>query len=334
MTAEVIEFPAVVKTTDAAEVVEVSASPTLVAATTRQLPWAGIATGKAEDGELLTSAQMLERANLNWDVGIRPFMRAKMDGSIVPSKKMFETYRFDTEDELGAVRSRYEVLQNREAFEFGDSLIQSGRGRWAEAGMQNGGTRVFMTMLLNDQFTILGQEPFQTYLFLGLGHDGGRSLRGFVTPIRVSCTNQTVAVKANNLGSFTIQHTASIRDRLENVGDMLRQTEEYQVALREEAELLVATTVTEDTARYLVTSLIPQTRSKREQMIEDILSNLKNSPNLEGHRGDGWGLVNAASEYMQHQKTQRSGNARFEAISFGEGAKLAKGLVRELAYLN
>lgn len=325
MTVEVIESPITVGN---AEDVAVTTEPA-----PRQLPWAGITTGKAGD-DLLTSEQMLDRADLNWEVGIRPYMRMLSDGTVGPSKKMMETYRLDTNDELGAVRHRYEVLQNRQAFEFGDSLVQNGLAQWAEAGMQNGGNRVFMTMLLNEQFQVLGQEPFQTYLFLSTSHDGGRSLRAFVTPIRVACTNQTAAVQANNLGSFTIQHTTSMHDKLESAGEALRRSGEYQRALQAEAEQLAATQVTDDKARYLITSLIPQRRSKRDQMIDDILSNFKNSPNLEGHHDTAWGLVNAASEYMQHLKPQRSGNARFESITFGEGMKLQHNLTRELAHLS
>jgi phage/plasmid-like protein (TIGR03299 family) len=340
--------------------VELMEATEVVSAPIRRLPWAGIATGKATDDELLTSEQMLQRANLDWEVGIRPFQRTvgsqkaviggewcQVDGERVlaggtevtiplveTSKKMMETYRKDTGAELGAVRHRYEVLQNREAFTFGDSLIENGTARWAEAGMQNGGNRVFMTMLLNEQFQVLGQEPFQTYVFMSTSHDGGRSLRVFVTPIRVWCANQTAAVQADNLGSFTIQHTTSMHDKLESVSEVLRRSGEYRIALQEEAEMLATTTVTEEKARYLVTSLIPQRRSKRDQMIEDIISNLKNSPNLEGHRDDGWGLVQAASEYMQHLKPQRSDNARFESITFGEGMKLQYNLARELAHLS
>jgi phage/plasmid-like protein (TIGR03299 family) len=304
-------------------------------AATRQLPWAGITTGSAA-GDLLTSEQMLDRAGLNWEVGIRPLKRHLSDGRVVDSSR-FETYRLDNEDiELGTVKSRYEVLQNREAFAFGDSLVENGTARWAEAGEQYRSSRVFMTMLLNDNFTVLGQEPFRTYLFLAGSHDGSRSVRGFVTPIRVWCTNQTPAVRASSLGSFTINHTGAMRDRLEQAGEAIKQTGEYQRILREEAELLAATEITDDKARYLLTSLMPAWRQKdgESKMLEGILSNYATSPTIEGYRGTGWGLLNATTEYMDHIKTQRTGNARFESITFGEGARLRSKLAKELAHLN
>jgi phage/plasmid-like protein (TIGR03299 family) len=323
MTAQMIE---------AAPEPETATDETSVASAPRQLPWAGITTGKA-DGDLLTSEEMLRRAGLDWKVGIRPLYRHLSDGTQAESSR-FETYRVDTEDELGAVKSRYEVLQNDEAFAFGDSLVDDGTAKWAEAGLQHGGKRVFMTMLLNEPFTVLGKEPFQTYLFLAAGHDGGRSVRGFVTPIRVWCTNQTPAVRASNLGSFTVQHTSSMNDRLNDAADALRRTSEYQRILRDEAERLAATTVTDDKARYLITSLIPAHRSNRDGMIDGVMANYASSPNIEGYRGTGWGLLNATTEYYDHIKAQRTPNARFESITFGEGARIRSDLARKLAHLS
>jgi phage/plasmid-like protein (TIGR03299 family) len=324
MTAQVIESTA---ETTAVEEIEAPPAPAI-----RQLPWAGISTGNA-NGDQLTSAQMLERAGLNWKVGIRPLKRQLRDGTLVDSSR-FETYREDTEEELGAVKSRYEVLQNEEAFAFGDSLVEDGTAKWEEAGQQHKGSRVFMTMLLNEEFRVLGEEAFKTYLFLGLGHDGGRSIRGFVTPIRVFCTNQTPAVRANNLGSFTVQHTSSMNERLANAADALRRTGEYQAVLREEAEILAATQVTDKKARLLIASLVPDRRASRDKVIEGIMANYAASPTIEGYRGTGWGLLNAATEYMDHIKPQRTGNARFESITFGEGAKMRVELAKKLAHLN
>lgn len=299
----------------------------------RRLPWSGIATGSAGSDQL-TSAQMLKRAGLDWEVGIRPLYRHLSDGTAVESSRL-ETYRMDHEEiELGAVKSRYEVLQNKDAFAFGDSLVDDGTAHWEQAGMQHKGSRVFMTMLLNDEFTVLGQEPFKTYLFLNLGHDGGRSVLGFVTPIRVFCTNQTPAVRASNLGSFTVQHTSSMNERLATAADALRRTGEYQAILRDEAEILAATQVTDKKAKLLVASLIPDRRANRDGMIEGIMANYAFSPTIEGYRGTGWGLLNATTEYMDHIKAQRTGNARFESITFGEGAKIRVELAKKLAHLN
>jgi phage/plasmid-like protein (TIGR03299 family) len=305
--------------------------PAAIVPAPRQLPWAGITTGQA-GGDLLTSQQMLERAGLNWEVGIRPLWRQLSDGEFSQSK-MLETYRADTEDQLGTVRSRYELLQNREAFDFGDSLVDAGTARWAEAGQQFGGVRIFMTLLLEDEFMVLGQEPFKMYMFFSTSHDGTRSLTASLTPIRGFCLNQTNVIRANNFGRFTIQHTGSMKGKLEQAADSIRLAGSYSELLKAEAEKLASIKITDDKARYLITSLIPQRRARRDDMIDGIVANYLTSPTA-GDSGTGWRLLNGLTEYMDHIKPTRSGNARFEAITTGEGHQYRTRLVTALAELN
>jgi len=309
--------------------------PAAVLPAQRQLPWAGITTGSAGESDLVDSAEMIRRAGLDWQVGIRPYKRVLADGTITDSKRMFETYRTDTEDELGAVKKRYEVLQNAEAFDFGDQLVKDGRARWAEAGMQGNGWRVFMTMLLADEFTVLGTEPFKLYNFIAAGHDGTRSLTSMLTPIRVWCTNQTGIVNSNNYGRFTIQHTSSMRDKMAQAAVTMEQMGEYSSLLKAEAEKLAAVQVTDDKARYLLGSVIPATRPKRDDIISGIMTTYQTSPTVSDvYKGTGWGLLNGATEWMDHVRPSRSGNARFESITLGEGFKYRTRLAQALAELN
>lgn len=322
----------------------VTAENTVMPPAPRQLPWAGIATGSANEGELMTSEQMLERAGLNWEVGIRPYQRlvrpAHFEDNVLvtppeyaPSKKMHETYRLDTGDELGAVRSRYELLQNREAFDFGDSLVTGHKGRWVTAGEQNGGSRVFMTMLLDEEFQVL-DDTFVTYMFFSTSHDGSRAVSAYITPVRVFCTNQTGIVRQNNFGKFVVQHTPSMQGKLASAAESIMLAGEYSTLLKAEAAKLVAVQVDEDKARSLLTSVIPSRRARKDEMVEEIIAHTKSSPTVAGYEGTGWGWLNGLTEYMDHVKPQRNGNARFESITFGEGAKFRTEMAAKLAAMN
>jgi phage/plasmid-like protein (TIGR03299 family) len=327
---------------------------------TRLLPWAGISTATAGAGDHFTSQEMLAQAGLDWEVGIRPYQRpagtqkvviggewVDVDGQraliggeeveiTVPvnSKQAFETYRMDTGAELGMVRKRYNPLPNREAFDFADALAADGTGRWTHAGMQQGGKKLFMTMLLEEQFMVLGQNAFSVYLFMSGAHDGTRSLKGFVTPVNAFCTNQTNIITANNVGQFTIQHTSSMHDKLADAATAIRNAGAYSELLKAEAEALAATHITDDKARYMLLSVIPERRPKREEMTDGVMHLFKTSPTVADYRNTGWGLLNATTEYLDHVKTQRNGNARFESITFGEGAKYRLGMARALAELS
>lgn len=322
----------------------VTADTTIAPPATRQLPWAGIATGSANENELLTSAEMLARAGLDWEVGIRPYQRlirpaTYTEGKLVtaaeyePSGRMHETYRLDNGTELGAVRRRYEVLQNREAFEFGDSLVTGGKGRWVTGGQQSGGSRVFMTMLLDEEFQVL-DDTFVTYMFFSTSHDGSRAISAYITPIRVFCTNQTGIVRDNNFGRFNIQHTPSMQGKLANAAESIRVAGEYSTLLKAEAEKLAAVQVDEDKAKLIIASVIPQRRARREEMVEEIVAHTQSSPTVAGYENTGWFWLNGLTEFMDHVKPQRNGNARFESITFGEGAKFRTEMAVKLAALN
>jgi hypothetical protein len=65
-------------------------------------------------------------------------------------------------------------------------------------------------------------------------------------------------------------------------------------------------------------------------MIDGILQVYATSPTVTPYAGTGYGLLNALTEYMDHIKPQRTGNARFESITFGEGARYRGELMAKL----
>jgi len=297
----------------------------------RQLAWAGITTGTA-DSELTTSEELLERAGLNWEVAKRPLLRTNLDGEIVPSAKSFEIYRTDTGEELGTVKGKYEVWQNRDAFAFGDALVADGKARWVDAGLQGNGWRVFMTMQLNEPFTI-HDDQFKLYLYLRTSHDGSSSVSGYVTPIKVWCTNQLPLVSQTALDKFSFQHTSKLSERIAEARKSFELTVSFEREFKASMETLLKTEVSDDKARLLIKEVIPDSRPRKEDMVEAVMLNYQTSETTQPYRGTAYGLLGGLTEYMDHKKTQRSGNARFESIMHGEGARFRVNLTRRLLAL-
>lgn len=303
---------------------------TLPERSTRRLPWAGIATGQAVDEkELLTSAEMLEKFGLNWDVDTEP-MFVKRGNKFVQHPRARSVFRTDNMDPIGVVRSHYETFANQDVFAMGDAIVEEGKGRWTQAGMQGDGVRVFMTMLL-DNFTVLDGDPFEMYLFFRTGHDGGASLGAHVVPFDVGCLNQTAIAKAKAKMSWNIQHTSSMREKVADAQASLRMVADYQKDLQATVSRLALKKVTPARAKSLLDELIPNRRSRRDKMIEDILQVHAISPTVAPYKGTAYGLLKAVTEYMDHVKPQRSDNARFEAIMWGEGAKIRANLAHAIA---
>jgi phage/plasmid-like protein (TIGR03299 family) len=298
----------------------------------RRLAWAGITTGSAGN-DLVSSEQLLHSAGLDWEVAKRPLLRTNLAGEVVQSEKSFEVYRIDTGEELGTVKHKYEVWQNRDAFAFGDALVADGKARWVDAGQQGSGWRVFMTMLLNDSF-LVGDDAFDLYLFLRTSHDGSSSVSGYVTPIRVWCTNQLPLVSATALDKFSFQHTSKLSERIQEAQKSFQQTVQFEAEFKASMEQLLKTQLTDGSARYLIKDVIPDSRPRKEDMVEAIMLNYQTSPTVAPYLGTGYGLLNGLTEYMDHVKVQRSGNSRFESVMHGEGARFRVGLTKRLLALS
>lgn len=317
--------------------VETPVVPTPEAA--RQMPWQDLVSpgllmaGAVEAKDGITSQQMLQAADLDWDVAVRPLWRRMADGSFKQHTKQREVFRTDTEDELGVCKTRYEVFSNREAFAFGDALVSEGTGKWTVAGQQNGGARVFMVMELGEGFDVLGGDSYQSYLFLRTSHGDGTSISAMVLPFRLQCTNQTALARREAMSSWSIPHTTTVSARLEEARNALKLTMDYETEFAKLAEQLAAIKVTDEKAKALINSIVPQRRARRDDVISDILANYQTSPTAEEFRGTGYGLLNGVTEYYDHVKTQRNGNARFESIMFGEGRVVRDALTTNLLAL-
>jgi len=295
----------------------------------RTLPWSGLSTGITS--EIVDSQNLLQSAGLDFDVAIRPMWRRLSDGNFVQDLRDREVYRTDTEHKLGTVKTRYEIFQNRDAFTFGDELVKGGHGQWVEAGCRNDGRHVFMTMKLGEGFTVAGQDAYDLYLFLRTSHDGSTGVSAHVVPFRVWCLNQTGLVMKEHVSSWTVQHTTSLAQKLTEAKAALQLSQSYGAALQTRLEDLVKNPVSKMHVKSLLEKIVPETRPKREEMIDGIMNNLKDSPNLEGYRDTAYGALNAVTEWYDHLKTQRTPVARFDSIMAGEGAKMRNQLALALA---
>lgn len=303
----------------------------------RVMPWDGLIeknfVGNIEAAQGLDSKSMLQAAGMDWEVGTRPLWRRMDDGKMVQHSKQREVYRLDNQDELGVCKSRYEVFHNREAFEFGDTLTQEGTGKWVVAGQQNGGARVFMVMELGDTFDVLDGDTYQSYLYVRTSHGDGTSVSASVIPFRLWCTNQNGAAIRSAKSTWSIPHTTTVKDRVEEARQALRLTTNYEAEYKKLAEQLVSVKVSNDKAKALISGLIGPKRARRDDMIADIMSNYQTSESVAPYLGTGYGLLNGLTEYMDHLKPRRNGNAQFQSVMYGEGKSYREDLVQNLLAL-
>ena len=135
--------------------------------------------------------EVLTLGGIDYDVLRRPVeFRNSLDGPRLRLPDHFVTARDDTGAGLGVVGSKYEVLQNRDAFAFLQDLVDRYDVVWESAGAVRGGRRVFISMRLPDTVTIDAAgvaDQIVPFIVALNSHDGSSLFQVVVTPWRPVC---------------------------------------------------------------------------------------------------------------------------------------------------
>ena len=187
----------------------------------RELPWHGL--GKRLE-EAPTSKEAIIQAGLDWEVDQRPIYDAF--GKEIPR------YRANTRSTdnsiLGIVTDKYQVVQNAEAFEFTDSLIDEGV-TYETAGSLRDGKTIWLLAKMPQQ-KILDDE-FDPYVCFTNTHDGTGSIKAFMTPIRVVCYNTLNLAISQAKRAWSTKHMGDMKSKLEEARETLGFANDYMEKL-------------------------------------------------------------------------------------------------------
>ncbi|WP_353718733.1 DUF932 domain-containing protein [Dyadobacter sp. 676] len=141
--------------------------------------------------------------------------------STVPVGGYFATMRTDTKAVLGVVGREYQIVQNRDAFTFFDSIVGGDGILYETAGALGKGERIFITAKLPGYIQVGADDLIEKYLFLTTSHDGSGSITAAFTPVRIVCANTLNAAMKNMTNVVKIRHTSNAKDRLRTAHKMM-----------------------------------------------------------------------------------------------------------------
>lgn len=263
----------------------------------REVPWHGISVIV---DEAPTSEEALKVSGLDWDV----FAEKVYDEQGKQVEGLFVNKRSTDGKHLGITRTRYKIVQNREAFAFTDAIINTGDVRYETAGSLNGGSRVWM-MARMPESKILGDKVDNFLVFLN-SFDGSEALKVFTTNVRCVCNNTISLALKTTKRSWAMKHTKKVSERLIEAEETLRLYDKYMVGLDKEAQKLALKKFTEKQVNDFWKQLFPfededSERKKtvnKEQILQ--LEYCYNRDDLANFKGTGWGIVNAVADYVDH----------------------------------
>lgn len=133
----------------------------------------------------------------------------------------YATYRTDKNIPLGMVKSKYEVVQNIDAFKFFDDAIGIDKAQYQTAGYYGLGHKIFISAKIPADFDVSG-DPVKSYLIFSNTHDGSGSISILFAPVRVFCTNMLNSAFDNADSYIRIRHTRTAKEKLERGSEILR----------------------------------------------------------------------------------------------------------------
>lgn len=291
--------------------------------------------------EPLTTMQALEQGGLNFSVIKLPNVHILPDESEIISTDSFFTLRTDVNKILGSRLGKdYEVLQNIEALNVVDEILQSGRATIETAGVIDGGRRVFVLLKIDKDIFIGSNDVVKQYILVCTGHDGTLSTIVLPTNVRVVCNNTLAAALAGATGAIKIRHTRNAADRLREAAKVLNLISHNTEVNAENYNRMKATDITKEQMFnyfgniFLTPQQIADLQSgkKSDEVIktrkQNIITEVANYANsglgqsiaLNGKDGlNMWFAYNAVTGYVTSKKYS-SNDDRANSMLFGTGA--------------
>lgn len=150
-----------------------------------------------------------------------------------------ETYAVvfaDSGERIATCSDQFQIVQNRDAFAFMDSLVEGGF-KYESAGALGKGERVWILARLPEAKDNVAGDEVQNFACFMNSHKPGESLKVFLTRVRIVCQNTYNMARAGfSRGGLRIRHDGSLFKKLEEaqkalgllVKDMERHNEQCE----------------------------------------------------------------------------------------------------------
>lgn len=259
------------------------------------------------------------------------------------SKDSFTTYREDTNHLFGSVGNRYEVVQNLEAFEFIDNIVQTGEAVIETAGVLGNGERIFVVAKLPDYIQLSNGDKIESYLFITMAHDGTGMITAALTKIRIVCNNTLNMALHNCSNKISFKHTKNVRDKLDAGAKLMGLNNLFSIQLEEALNAMKKTAITEQIVMDTVFTLIlspeekvvvqkaennylkpTEVSTRKKNIMTDMFKSIDGGPGQELYRGTGLWLYNGITSYLSNTKQYKDSDDRLLSLTQGTEQKLSQ----------
>lgn len=289
-----------------------------------QEPWWGIAAKVDPNGSV---EQWAATAGFDWTVEESPiFYRAGNRAHKDDSRRIF--YRSDKPHiTLGVGSDQFRVSQPREFLEFLHQFGQETDARLDTAGILGEGEKFFVLLKTanSDKEVMPGDGPTKDYILGASANDGSMSSVFGPSRTRVVCNNTLQMALREDFDRLRVNHRSridwnTVRVWLKNEADDFQLYADLMGALK---RVPVDVDQAADFSKQLIA---PQWDAKEKPTVPPSLrrfiGTLQNAPGQREAGNTAYGLVQAATRYVDHEKQARGQESRVTQALFGSGQAL------------
>lgn len=292
-------------------------------------PWHGIGNQLTENQPIEVWAQ---QAGMDWNIreaSVR--FVAEHDANIssihtFPENKVL--FRSDTNAPLSVVSQRYQVVQPREILEFYRDLTEISGFELETAGVLKGGRKIWALAKTGQSTVLRGNDVTNGYVLLATACDGTLATTAQFTSIRVVCNNTLAVALAGGTGAVKVPHSTSFDPEAvkKQLGISVSSWDEFMYRMKGLSERKVKSVEAE---RYFLRvftdhniKAVGQTNERAMAKALTLFDGHGKGSDLDSAKGTAFGLLNAVTEFVDHERRARSTDHRLESAWFGQGAAI------------
>src|SRR5471030_2533692 len=292
-------------------------------------PWHGL-------GNQLGAHESIEiwakQAGMDWQIREAPvrFMLDSAGGldaiESFPENKVL--FRSDTNLPLSVVSQRYKVVQPSEILEFYRDLTEVSGFELETAGVLKGGRKIWALARTGQSSTLKVNDVSNGYVLLATACDGTLATTAQFTSIRVVCNNTLAVALGASSGAVKVRHSTAFDAQAvkRQLGISVSTWNSFMYQMKGLSERKVKTL---EAMNYLSRVFFDEKKAANGNVSERTMAKVMalfdghgRGAELASSHGTAFGLLNAVTEFVDHERRARSTDHRLESAWFGQGAAL------------
>lgn len=267
----------------------------------------------------------IKEAGLDWQVVKKPLFCKDLKQKVFELPDRVAIYRDVDNAYIGNVSKTFEVVQNDEGFQWVDTLLEAENGaHYESAGALGNGAQIWLLAKVPFDINIAGtDDKSENFLLLSMAHDGSQALTAKLTSVRVVCWNTLQQALQGEGAVLRMKHTKNIHVRMDSAKAVWKGVEQTVKTLEEKLNTLASRRMTRESAKAIFDRLFPPRKGEKGEEVEskrreNTLSKIyqlydSNDQNqIPEIRGTAYNLLNAVTEFTDHQRGVRVTKGREE----------------------